>query len=131
MVESAEVHEHDLGRCSDATDHASSGSSRVTANGEDRNRVTEQPGHPGIGHHFGITLTDDYVRFTKPDPERSSRCAASPGRPVHRADDRRHLFDMEMGRRAGTTTCDVTWGHQPDPELVAAEPDHLVDASRP
>ena len=38
--------------------------------------------------------------------------------------------DILMGRAAGCTTCAVTYGNAAPADLLAVDPDHLVDSPR-
>lgn len=82
----------------------------------------------GITAHFAAVVCDDDVSNPKPHPEMVHRVAdmigVSPGQALVVGDT---TFDLTMGRRAGATTCGVTWGNQSADQLRTAAPDHLVD----
>ncbi len=83
--------------------------------------------HLQVADHFPLAFADDDVVAPKPDPEMTrTACAAHQVPPEEALVIGDTAFDIEMGRRAGTTTCAVTWGNHSEEELRAAEPDHVV-----
>jgi len=84
--------------------------------------------HLGIGHHFSALRTDDSVVNPKPAPdmvlELCAELRVAPEQAILVGDT---AFDIEMGRRAGATTCGVTWGNHGEAELTAAGADHVID----
>lgn len=68
------------------------------------------------------------VADPKPDPAMVAAACTQTGIDPNRAlviGDT--IFDIEMGRRAGATTCGVTWGNQDATTLAGAAPDHLAN----
>jgi phosphoglycolate phosphatase len=82
----------------------------------------------GIADHFDDILGGDSGPEKKPDPALLravlDRFGFSPDRAVMIGDGR---TDVEAGKRAGVLTCAVTYGLGNKQELLAAEPDFLID----
>ncbi len=81
-----------------------------------------------IATQFVSVVTDDEVAHPKPHPEMVEVVGGATG--IDASDSLLvgdTSFDIEMGRRAGTATCGVTWGNQSVGELTRARPDHLVE----
>ena len=82
----------------------------------------------GLADAFALVLGVDSVARPKPAPDMVLRVlaelGAAPGRTLV-VGDAGH--DVAMGRSAGARTCAVTYGVQTRAELLAAEPDCLVD----
>jgi phosphoglycolate phosphatase len=83
--------------------------------------------HLELGHHFAALRTDDSVANPKPAPdmvlELCAELGVAAGDTILVGDT---AFDIEMGRRAGATTCGVTWGNHGEAELEAAGADHVI-----
>ncbi|MCP4434128.1 MAG: HAD family hydrolase [Actinomycetia bacterium] len=84
--------------------------------------------HLGLGHHFAVRLTDDDVEVSKPAPDMVlAICEAHGMHPSESLVIGDTSFDMEMGRRAGSATCAVTWGNHTREQVEVAGPDHIAD----
>lgn len=83
----------------------------------------------GLHAYLDLTVTDDEVQRPKPHPEMLLMvCAVTGVEPSAALMIGDTTYDMEMGRRAGATTCAVTWGNHERDLLIASGADHVVDS---
>ena len=83
--------------------------------------------HLRLTEHVAAVRTGDAMTNPKPAPdmvlELCAELGVAAGDAIVVGDT---AFDVEMGRRAGATTCGVTWGNHGEDELAAAGADHVV-----
>lgn len=80
-----------------------------------------------IAHLFGAVVGEEDVEHTKPAPDAVHRILDATGTAPQEAlvvGDT--VFDIAMGRAAGTATCGVTYGNHPAERLLTAGPTHLI-----
>jgi phosphoglycolate phosphatase len=82
----------------------------------------------GIEGCFDAVLGGDSVAQKKPDPEALNQVLSAFGvKPIMALMVGDGSTDIEAGKKAGVTTCGVTYGLGGEEELVQAKPDFLVD----
>lgn len=89
--------------------------------------ATRSAEHLGIARHFEMIVAADTVEMKKPHPESVERVLAHFGASAREAlvvGDT--TYDIEMGRRAGTDTCAVTWGVHARETLAGERPTYVV-----
>lgn len=100
----------------------------TVATSKSRRGVTELLDVLGIADMFAVVVADDMVSHKKPHPQMCEQVmAAVGGRPERATMIGDAIYDIQMGRAAGLRTCAVTWGNQTREQLLAAEPDHIVE----
>lgn len=111
------------------SDITSAGARSAIATSRTRRTLGPLMEHLGIAWHFVAVRTDDTVATPKPAPdmvlELCTELGVDPSTTLVVGDT---AFDIEMGNRAGTTTCGVTWGNHGRDELEAARCDHVASS---
>ncbi|MEW5899490.1 MAG: HAD-IA family hydrolase [Bacillota bacterium] len=99
----------------------------VTSKGREGTRRTVEL--TGLNRYLDVLVTAQDVNRHKPFPDPIQKALAlfnaSPRTAIYVGDS---YFDMQAGRQAGTVTLGVTWGMATREELLACEPDGLLES---
>ncbi len=98
-----------------------------------RKRVTLLPmlENFGIRDLFGSIVTADDIEHPKPAPDTVLRALGELDRkPEETLVVGDATYDIEMGRRAGCSTCGVSFGNQGRALLETVRPDRIIDSMR-
>ncbi|MDL1872851.1 HAD family hydrolase [Deltaproteobacteria bacterium PRO3] len=82
----------------------------------------------GVRSHFRWLIGGDTLPIQKPDPEVFRPIFRDLGAPAPGVMVGDSHVDIECGRAAGLATCAVSYGFRPREELLAYEPDYLIDS---